>query len=353
MSIRTLALLPLLSSTLSLLAPLAAQTVVFQSDFDGALPSAVAPGAATLEGVQGYAGLGPAGDQFGGTFLRSPTGNPVTIQLNGLPPHNAIRLDFLFAAIDSLDGTGSYPSGDFFAIRIDGNVFFRESFANATSAQVQSYVSPPGVELARRVDLGFSGPGGFYTDSAYWLGGDPRFFAIGHSASSLTIEMRIEGPGIQSLSDESWALDNLTISTLTGVAQGSVTVYGASCGPLLSAIGAPSIGQGLTVYLDALPAGTLVPGLAIGLSDTTFGGLPLPLSLASLGAPGCWLHNDTAVQVAAAMQSFGTTAQTFIPLPSDPQVIGFVFFLQGWGFAPGFNAFGIATSNGLRVQVGQ
>ncbi|MEZ6037226.1 MAG: hypothetical protein R3F29_07080 [Planctomycetota bacterium] len=50
-----------LSCTFTLLAPLAAQTVVFRSDFDGALPSAVAPGTAALEGVQGYAGLGPVG----------------------------------------------------------------------------------------------------------------------------------------------------------------------------------------------------------------------------------------------------------------------------------------------------
>ena len=165
--------------------------------------------------------------------------------------------------------------------------------------------------------------------------------------------MQIEGPGIQSLSDESWAIDNLTITALTTTSQGSVTAYGASCGPLLSAIGTPSIGEMLTVYLDALPAGTLVPGLAIGLSDATFGGAPLPLSLAPLGAPGCWLHHDAVVQVGAGMQFFGTTGQALIAVPSNPAVVGFAFYLQGWGFAPSFNAFGVATSNGGRVQVGQ
>ncbi|MBL8729006.1 MAG: hypothetical protein JNM25_11285 [Planctomycetes bacterium] len=120
------------------------QTVVLSTDFSS-LPAAVSPGTALLEGVQGYAGLGPSGDPFAGTFLRSATGNPVTIQLTGRPPHNAIALDFLFAAIDSLDGTGTFPQGDFFAIRIDGNTFFRESFANATPGQTQSQVPPPGV----------------------------------------------------------------------------------------------------------------------------------------------------------------------------------------------------------------
>ena len=61
-----------------LLATASAQTV-FGTDFETALPAAVAPGTATLTGVQGYAGYGPAGNQFGGTFLRSATGNVVTL----------------------------------------------------------------------------------------------------------------------------------------------------------------------------------------------------------------------------------------------------------------------------------
>jgi hypothetical protein len=89
---------------------------------------------------------------------------------------------------------------------------FRESFANATTDQVQSYVPPSGVELARRVDLGFSGPGSFYTDSAYWMGGEPLFRRIPHTASSVTITFRIESTGsLQDINDESWGIDNLRI----------------------------------------------------------------------------------------------------------------------------------------------
>ena len=50
----------------------------FSTDFGGTLPSEIAPGTATLTGVQGYAGLGPTGNQFSGNFLRSATGNTVT-----------------------------------------------------------------------------------------------------------------------------------------------------------------------------------------------------------------------------------------------------------------------------------
>lgn len=201
--------------TASATAAIAAPTVVFQTNFDGVLPAEISPGTATLTGVQGYAGLGPAGNQFGGSFLRSETGNTVTLQLNSLPAHNTISLAFLFAAIDSLDGTGTFPAGDFFKIVFDGVTLFSESFANAFPAQIQSYIPPVDVELARHLDLGFSGPGSFYTDSAYNLGADPRFTNFAHSASSAKIEFFIFGPGNQSLSDESWAMDNLQVSVIT------------------------------------------------------------------------------------------------------------------------------------------
>jgi hypothetical protein len=195
-----------------------ADVLVFSTNFDTTIPPELAPGVATLSGVQGYAGLGPAGNQFGGSFLRSPTGNAVTLSLAGLPAHSAISLDFLFAAIDSLDGTGVFPAGDFFTVTLDGNQIFRESFANALPTQTQSYVPPPGVELARRVDLGFNGPGGFYTDSAYYLGADPVFRNLPHAGSTATFTFEIEGPGIQPLDDESWAMDNLRVSVAPAAA---------------------------------------------------------------------------------------------------------------------------------------
>ena len=200
-------------------AALAAPVLVFSTDFDSALPADISPGSATLTGVQGYAGLGPVGNQFGGNFLRSATGNTVMLTLNGLPAHDTISLSFLFAAIDSLDGTGTFPAGDFFKIVFDGNTLFSESFANADPSQIQSYTPPAGVELARHGNLGFSGPGGFYTDSAYNFGADPTFANFAHTASSVTIEFFIFGVGNQSLDDESWAMDNLRVSVTTRAGQ--------------------------------------------------------------------------------------------------------------------------------------
>jgi hypothetical protein len=204
----------------------ATEITVFTTDFDGTLATEINPGSASFTGVQGYAGLGPAGNQFGGTFLRSATGNIVTLQLTDLPTHNAISLDFLFAAIDSLDGTGSFPSGDFFKVVVDGATIFNESFANALASQIQSYTPPANVELARRVDLGFGGPGGYHTDSAYNLGADPIFGNIAHTASSLQVQFFIQGEGIQDLNDESWAMDNLSVSVTTVPVPAAAWLFG-------------------------------------------------------------------------------------------------------------------------------
>lgn len=186
---------------------------VFSSNFDDpALPPEVLPGTATLTGVQGFAGLGSGTNTFGGNFLRSPTANVVTLQLTGLPAHTTVSIAFLLAAIDSLDGTGGFPSGDYFHLKLDGVTVFRESLANALPTQFQSYVPSRGAQLARRQDLGFTGPGSFYTDSAYDLGMEPALQGLPHTAPTLTLQFVIEGEGVQDLNDESWAMDNLTVS---------------------------------------------------------------------------------------------------------------------------------------------
>jgi hypothetical protein len=212
-----------------------APVTVFSTDFSSVtLPAEISPGTALITGVQGYAGLGPVGNQFGDNFLRSATANVVTLQLNNLPAHSAINLAFLFAAIDSLDGTGTFPQGDFFNVTVDGTTIFNESFANALLTQIQSYVPPAGVELARHVDLGFSGPGSFYTDSAYNLGADPIFSNIAHSASTANIQFFIQGVGIQDLNDESWAMDNLTVTVAPVPVPATVWLFGSG---LLGLIG--------------------------------------------------------------------------------------------------------------------
>lgn len=187
-------------------------TTAVDLDFEGEIPDFVTHVSCDETPSEGYEPLGPAGNRFGPTFLRCLTGGTITITLEDLPAHSVIDLDFLFAAIDSLDGEGTFPAGDFFRIDLDGTTIFRESFANALPDQIQTYEPPvPEIVLARRVDLGFSGPGGFYTDSAYDMSLDPTFDGLAHTASTAVLVFTLEGEGVQSLEDESWAIDNLRV----------------------------------------------------------------------------------------------------------------------------------------------
>jgi len=192
-------------------------TEVVDIDFEsGSLPSFVAIDTCMSTPSQGYAPLGTPGNTFGPTFIRCLTGSVITVTLADLPPHTSLSLDFLFAAIDSLDGEGSFPAGDYFRIALDGVTIFREAFANATPTQIQTYEPPvPEIVLARRIDLGFTGPGSFYTDSAYDMSLDPQFDDLPHTASTAVITFTLEGTGVQSLEDESWAIDNLRVTTGT------------------------------------------------------------------------------------------------------------------------------------------
>ena len=195
------------SATLAVTAPPPAQTTVLALDFESTLPAQVDPGSASLVDVQGFAGLGTPGNTFGGKMLRSATANSVTVTLTGLPAHTWLSLEFLFAAIDSLDGSGVFPAGDYLEVKVDGATVFNESFANSLATQIQSYVPPPGGELARRVELGFWAA---YPESAYNMAIEPRFQRIAHTASSVTIVFRMEGSG-ESLDNESWGVDNLRV----------------------------------------------------------------------------------------------------------------------------------------------
>jgi hypothetical protein len=257
-----------------------AQSVILAQDFESALSPAISPGVAAITPEQGYAGLGHSGDLFAGSFLRSPTGNLITVSLSGLPAHTSISALFLFAAIDSLDGTGNFPEGDFLKVTLDGVTIFRESFANALPSQTQSYNPPTGVQLARHVDLGFSGPGSYYTDSAYDLSLDQAFQHLAHSASTATLTFQIEGPGIQPLDDESWAMDNLRIAldcngpTINGqpvppiTCQGGAATFAASAsGTGLSYRWCRELGaSGSNTWVDL--ANGAIPGSAAVASGT-------------------------------------------------------------------------------------
>ena len=189
---------------------------VLSEDLD-AVAGAQFSGVTNVEPVSGFEGLG--GDEgFSGGFLRNrASGNPAestTITINNLPPHNRVSLSFILAIIDSWDGDRG--GGDFFNVIIDGQSRFAHTFDNAGQGGIQSYSPPPGGELARLMDLGFSA-GSLYRDSAYDMRNEPAFRGIAHSSESITVEMFASGGDWDGGDDESWAVDNLQVSVYTAV----------------------------------------------------------------------------------------------------------------------------------------
>ena len=184
--------------------------VFFSTDFDSEVSTQFS-GVATTESVQGYEGIGTGANVFNGKFLRNSSVPPLptTLRLTGLPAHTSIDLHFLLAIVDSWDGTCC--GSDQFTITVDGASLFTEVFNNLADGGVQSYVPPLGVELVRKMELGFRDIDANDQESGYDMSQDPLFSNIPHTASTLTIEWYASGPGWQGGTDESWAIDNLEV----------------------------------------------------------------------------------------------------------------------------------------------
>lgn len=218
--------------------PARTAAVHWSSDFDSGLPPEMTAPGSQLEGVQGWAGLGPAGQAFGGTFLRY-TSVPLydtRLVLRNLPAHTNVSVSFLLALIDSWDGT------ELFQVSVDGATLFSHWFQLATG-DTSSYIAPPGGMLSRGHNLGFTDGSYYYRDRAYDMGVEPAFQNIPHTADSLVVIWRlgaVSGPAAtqwQGGSDESWAIDNVSVS-LSGTldapplgAPGALALAGAQPNP--------------------------------------------------------------------------------------------------------------------------
>lgn len=92
--------------------------------------------------------------------------------------------------------------------------------------------------------------------------------------------------------------------------------------------------------------------VALGLSNTTFGPFTLPVTLSSIGMPGCDLLQSTDVVGESTTPTSATTADYAFTVPGNPLLAGFHVFLQAWAWAPGANAANIVASNGLDWRLG-
>lgn len=146
----------------------------------------------------------------------------------------------------------------------------------------------------------------------------------------------------------SYALDAGAAVTPTGT-------FGAACQtsgnttPALTA-GAATVGANWNHSLTNGPASSSGI-LLIGVSNTTFNGVPLPFPLASLGATGCSLSVSADLSVPVATN----TSRSFslnVAIPNVPPMAGQTFYTQAVLADLFANSLGLVTSNGGSAGIG-
>lgn len=114
--------------------------------------------------------------------------------------------------------------------------------------------------------------------------------------------------------------------------------------PQLFSDDTPQIGNQLRVLVAQTPPSTIVLML-LGVSASSWGGLPLPFDLGGHGAPGCDLLLDPFdTQFRLANASGATNLQYNIP--NNIHALGLRFYNQAFVLDPPANALGVVTTNG-------
>ena len=217
--------------------PAEAASTLYSTDFDS--PAITAPGVTATPPISTSARLENAKDSnycgqgWCGKHLVS--GASETFTLNGLPTHDYLTFSALVGFLNSWDSTdGKHGLGwpitvapDYLGLYVDGNPVLDGLTFNNASGTLR--ILGPGVLLDDAAQL---------DNDVYFTDTLVRFsdLIIPHTASSLTLEVRMYGAGIQGyafgtpLPDEGWGLDNLLISyglgSPTNTAQGSASAPG-------------------------------------------------------------------------------------------------------------------------------
>lgn len=137
--------------------------------------------------------------------------------------------------------------------------------------------------------------------------------------------------------------------------RGSIDSFGRSCSgssgtPTLTVSGTAQINGSVNLRLARGPSNQPAI-LAFGLSSSSWGGVPMPISLSGLGASGCYLYIDQVALIARRTATNGTLSQS-VNIPLDFQ-LGTKVYAQMICFDRLANALGVTTTNAVEIWVGQ
>lgn len=112
------------------------------------------------------------------------------------------------------------------------------------------------------------------------------------------------------------------------------------------------IGSSWTVSVQDAAGASVVAFLFATNKDKLGGVVPLPFSMTSLGAPGCFVNVDPLIAIPRPTSTSGSTSVT-IPIPRVDELYQQTFYGQFLSVDPFANALGMTTSQGVGMTLGR
>jgi len=130
-----------------------------------------------------------------------------TLTLSDLAVGARYRVMFDLYVIDTWDGGANSTSGDVFRVAVDGAEVFRETFSNYNGDPPSNPQTFPGEPAGGRRHWGFNGS---------WLDAVYRDLQVTFMASNAVAAISFAGQGMEDVSNESWGVDNVRVTTAAG-----------------------------------------------------------------------------------------------------------------------------------------
>ena len=153
------------------------------------------------------------------------------------------------------------------------------------------------------------------------------------------------GSGIQG---DTWEYDAGLLATFFTFGKGCASTTSL---PTISSTTTPKLGQIFPLDIKGFLPKPQFGQLIFGVSNTKWGVIPLPFSLAVLGMGNCNLLVSPDVSSLIATDSQGGFKRT-MKVPSSPSVLGAEVYGQAWAPDPKSNYAGVAMTNGFKAVVG-
>ncbi len=196
-------------------APAGAQ-VVYSNDFDGGVVTGPGVGVTIDNGGESRGALTGTWNANGwkNNFLINTSVNPITttqFNFTGLGAHTSVSLGGVLGLLDSWDSIDGSPAPDYLQVLINGIVVATMT-ANSASGTTTDPAGGNIIAFHEQVDTNQ-----FYSDTLVDFTNSP-WANFAHSGSTLTVGFRAAGAGWQGGTDESWGLDNfsVTLNNATG-----------------------------------------------------------------------------------------------------------------------------------------